>query len=66
MTNQQYVWCDQVLAISTYPSSINNMEVYIDNGVGKTRNLLHLNLCSLTSSGKKYWLASIHLLGMIT
>jgi hypothetical protein len=31
---------------------ISNLEIYIDNGSGKTRKLLHLNSCSLTSLEK--------------
>ena len=33
--------------------SISNAEIYIDNGSGKSRKLLHLNTCSLTSQQKK-------------
>ena len=33
--------------------SISNVEIYIDNGSGKSRKLLHLNTCSLTSQQKK-------------
>lgn len=32
---------------------ITNMEIYIDNGSGKSKKLLHLNSCSLTSLEKK-------------
>ena len=32
---------------------ISNVEVYIDNGSGKTRKLLHLNSCILTIQEKK-------------
>ena len=33
--------------------SISNVEIYIDNGSGKSRKLLHLNTCSPTSQQKK-------------
>lgn len=32
---------------------ISNVAIYIDNGSGKTRKLLHLNVCSLTNQQKK-------------
>ena len=57
-SNDQPITCvyDQVLASSTFPSlgiqPISNLKIYIDNESGKTRKLLHLNSCSLTSLEK--------------
>ena len=44
--------------------SISNVEIYIDNGSGKSRKLLHLNTCSLTSQQRKALVA--YLREMIT
>ena len=39
------------LPVTLFPNIC--VEIYIDNGSGKSRKLLHLNTCSLTSQQKK-------------